>query len=73
MNINLPLNVCTKLLLIICHNCASPVLGAIIKCCLDGAISIQRIGPGPETVIVLICDGSGTGNHPVNGTNNGTV
>lgn len=31
------------------------------------------MGPGPETVIVRICDGNGTGNHPVNGTNSGTV
>lgn len=34
---------------------------------------MQRIKPGPETVIVRICDGSGTGNHPVSGTSNGTV
>lgn len=61
------------LLLIICHNCASPVFGDITKCCLDGANSMHRMGPGPDTVIVRICDGSGTGNHPVNGTNRGTV
>lgn len=70
---DLPLNVCTRLLLIMCQSCASPVFGAITKCCRDGATTIQRIGPGPDTVIVRICDGNGTGSHPVNGTNNGTV
>lgn len=61
------------LLLIICHNCASPIVGEMIKCCFDGAKQIDRIGPVPETVIVRICEGNGTGNQPVNGTNNGTV
>lgn len=61
------------LLLMMCHNCASPTVGEIIKCCLDGATAMARIGPVPLTVIVRICDGNGTGNHPVNGTNNGTV
>lgn len=70
---NLPFNVCTKLLLIMCHSCASPTCGAIIKCCFDGAITSERITPVPVTVIVRICDGNGTGNQPVNGTNRGTV
>lgn len=47
-----PLNVCTKLLLIICQSCASPTCGAITKCCFDGAITIERITPVPVTVIV---------------------
>lgn len=35
---------------------------------------MERICPPvPDTVIVRICDGNGTGSHPVNGTNNGTV
>lgn len=61
------------LLLIICQSWASPTLGDITKCCFDGANAIDRIGPVPDTVIVRICDGNGTGSHPVNGTNNGTV
>lgn len=68
-----PLNVCTMLLLIMCHSWASPTLGVMTRCCLDGANIIDRIGPVPDTVIVRICDGNGTGSHPVNGTNNGTV
>lgn len=50
----LPLNVWTKLLLMICHSCASPTWGAITKCCFDGAITIERITPVPVTVIVRI-------------------
>lgn len=45
----------------------------MIKCCFDGAIKIERICPVPDTVIVRSCDGKGTGNQPVSGTNNGTV
>lgn len=52
INLILPLNVCTKLLLIICQSCASPTCGAITKCCFDGAITIERITPVPVTVIV---------------------
>lgn len=51
-----------------CHNCASPVFGATTKCCLDGATAIHLMGPGPEIVIVRICDGNGTGSQPVKGT-----
>lgn len=58
----LPLNVCTMLLLIICHNWASPVCGAITKCCLDGAITIERITPVPDTVIVRIYQKKGKKN-----------
>lgn len=69
----IPFNVCTKLLLIICHSCASPTCGEIIKCCFDGAITMERITPVPVTVIVRIWDGNGTGNHPVSGTSNGAA
>lgn len=69
----IPLNVCTRLLLIICHNCGSPTFGAITKCCLSGETSNVLITPVPVTVIQRICDGRGTGSQPVNGTNNGTV
>lgn len=65
-----PLNVWTKLLFMMCHSWTSPVLGPIMRCCFDGDKSIVRICPVPETVIVRICDGKGTGSHPVKGTNN---
>lgn len=55
-NFDWPLNVCTMLLLIICHSWASPTLGVITRCCLDGANIIDRIGPVPEMVMVRICD-----------------
>ena len=70
--INLPLKVPTKVLLIMCHNWGSPVFGESIRCCLQCDTSRWAIGP-PGTVIQRICDGNGTGNQPVSGTRSGTV
>ena len=73
ISLDLPLNVCSNELLIICHSWTSPDFVARMRCCFDGATTISRIGPVPDTVIVRICDGSGAGSHPVRGTSNGTV
>lgn len=56
-----------------CQSWTSPVFVAIKRCCLVGARAISRIGPVPVTVMVRIWEGSGGGNHPVNGTSKGTV
>ena len=42
-------------------------------CCFEGATSMNRMGPVPVTVMVRICEGSGTGSQPVSGTSSGTV
>lgn len=51
-----------------CHNWGSPAFLAMIRYCLHGDTSKCVMGP-PGTVMHRIWDGSGTGNHPVSGTN----
>lgn len=54
-------------LLMMCHNCGSPVFLAMTRYCLHGDTSKCVIGP-PGTVMQRIWDGRGTGNQPVSGT-----
>lgn len=65
---SVPLNAPTSVLLMMCHSCGSPVFFASTRYCLHGDTSNWVIAP-PGTVMHRICDGSGTGNQPVSGTN----